>query len=199
FNILLQVMDDGVLTDSLGHKGDFKNTILIMTSNVGARDIRNVSSFGFTNTATDDKQQNIINKINDELKRTFNPEFLNRIDDIVYFKQFDSEAAAKIVELSLNELVAKLAERQIEFQLTEGAKKFIAEKGFDPLYGARPLKRAIQKYIEDPIADELIKGTFKDGSIIQIKMKNKNELSFTEIGRKDLIKKEGPKKDVEIE
>ncbi len=199
FNLLLQVMDDGVLTDSLGHKVDFKNTILIMTSNVGARDIRNVTSFGFTNSATDDKQQNIKNKITVELKRTFNPEFLNRIDDIVFFKQFDNEAAAKIVELSLKELSAKLAERQIEFQLTDGAKKFIAEKGFDPLYGARPLKRAIQKYIEDPIADELIKGTFKDGSIIQIKMKNKNELSFTEIGHKEGVEEKGPKKDVKIE
>ncbi len=181
FNILLQVMDDGVLTDSLGHKVDFKNTILIMTSNIGVRDLRNTSAFGFTNTDTDDKSQNIKNKISDELKRVFNPEFLNRVDDVIYFKQFDSNDAIKIVELALGDLKQKLKEHELDFQLSEGAKKFIAEKGFDPLYGARPLKRSIQKYIEDPIADEIIKGKFSAGSMILIKMKNKNQLSFTEI------------------
>ena len=187
FNILLQVMDDGILTDSLGHKVDFKNTILIMTSNIGARDIRNASSFGFTNAATDNKSNNIKNKISDELKRAFNPEFLNRVDDIIYFQQFVSEDAVKIIDLALEELLTKLEDRSITIHLSDGAKKFLADKGFDPLYGARPLKRAIQKYIEDPIADEIIKGTFQDGCSIQIKMKNKNELSFTKVeDKKDL-------------
>ncbi len=185
FNILLQVMDDGMLTDSLGHKVDFKNTIIIMTSNIGVKDLRNANSFGFANEKDGDNFERIKTKIEGELKRVFNPEFLNRLDDIVYFRQFTQPDALKIVELVLQDLVKKLKERKIEFQLTEGAKKFIAEHGFDPLYGARPLRRAIQKYIEDPIADELIKGTFSNGSIIQIKMKNKNELSFTEIGRKE--------------
>ena len=185
FNILLQVLDEGHLTDSLGHKVDFKNTVLIMTSNIGVRDLRNVSSFGFTNIETENTMENIKTKISDELKRLFNPEFLNRVDDIVYFKQLNTNEAVKIVELTLKELEEKLKERNITFFLTDGAKKFIAEKGFDPMYGARPLKRAIQKYIEDPIADELLKGTFSDGSVIQIKMKNKNELSFTEIERKE--------------
>ncbi|MCD4691813.1 MAG: ATP-dependent Clp protease ATP-binding subunit, partial [Calditrichales bacterium] len=193
YNILLQIMDEGQLTDSLGHKVDFKNTILIMTSNIGVRDLKNISSYGFTDIETDDKYENIKKKISEELKRTFNPEFLNRVDDIVFFKQFDTEDAAKIVKLSLDELLLKLKERNIKFQLTEGAKKFLTEKGFDPLYGARPLKRAIQKLIEDPIVDELLKGTFNDGSIIQIKMKNKDELSLTEIDRK-----EDSTKDVEI-
>jgi ATP-dependent Clp protease ATP-binding subunit ClpC len=185
FNILLQVMDDGMLTDSLGHKVDFKNTIIIMTSNIGVKDLRNANSFGFANEKDEDNFERIKTKIEGELKRVFNPEFLNRLDDIVYFRQFTQSDALKIVELVLQDLVKKLKERKIEFQLTEGAKKFIAEHGFDPLYEARPLRRAIQKYIEDPIADELIKGTFSNGSIIQIKMKNKNELSFTEIGRKE--------------
>jgi ATP-dependent Clp protease ATP-binding subunit ClpC len=193
FNILLQIMDEGQLTDSLGHKVDFKNTILIMTSNIGVRDLKNISSYGFTDTKIDDKYENIKKKISEELKRTFNPEFLNRLDDTVFFKQFDTEDAAKIVKLSLDELLLKLKERNIKFQLTEGAKKFLTEKGFDPLYGARPLKRAIQKLIEDPIVDKLLKGTFNDGSIIQIKMKNKDELSLTEIDRK-----EDSTKDVEI-
>ncbi len=193
FNILLQVMDDGMLTDSLGHKVDFKNTIIIMTSNIGVKDLRNANRFGFANEENDDNFERIKTKIEGELKRAFNPEFLNRLDDIVYFRQFSQSDALKIVELALKDLVRKLDERKIEFQLTEGAKKFIAEHGFDPLYGARPLRRAIQKYIEDPIADELIKGTFSDGSIIQIKMKNKHELSFTEIGRK-----KDEKEDVEL-
>jgi ATP-dependent Clp protease ATP-binding subunit ClpC len=185
YNILLQIMDEGQLTDSLGHKVDFKNTILIMTSNIGVRDLKNISSYGFTDTKSDDKYENIKKKISEELKRTFNPEFINRVDDTVFFKQFDTEDAAKIVKLSLDELLLKLKERNIKFQLTEGAKKFLTEKGFDPLYGARPLKRAIQKLIEDPIVDELLKGTFNDGSVIQIKMKNKDELSLIEIDRKE--------------
>jgi ATP-dependent Clp protease ATP-binding subunit ClpC len=193
FNLLLQVMDDGVLTDSLGHKVDFKNTILIMTSNIGVRDLKNAGKFGFTTSTANDRTESIKSKIADELKRAFNPEFLNRVDDIVYFKQLETEEAVQIVELTLNELLHKLKDRKIEFQLTDGAKKYIAEKGFDPLYGARPLKRAIQKFIEDPIADELLKGTFTDGSVIQIKMKNKTELSFTEVDRK-----EDSPKDVEV-
>jgi ATP-dependent Clp protease ATP-binding subunit ClpC len=193
FNLLLQVMDDGVLTDSLGHKVDFKNTILIMTSNIGVRDLKNAGKFGFTTSTANDRTESIKSKIADELKRAFNPEFLNRVDDIVYFKQLETEEAVQIVELTLNELLHKLKDRNIEFQLTDGAKKYIAEKGFDPLYGARPLKRAIQKFIEDPIADELLKGTFTDGSVIQIKMKNKTELSFTEVDRK-----EDSPKDVEV-
>ncbi len=185
YNILLQIMDEGQLTDSLGHKVDFKNTILIMTSNIGVRDLKNISSYGFTDTKSDDKYENIKKKISEELKRTFNPEFINRVDDTVFFKQFDTEDAAKIVKLSLDELLLKLKERNIKFQLTEGAKKFLTEKGFDPLYGARPLRRAIQKLIENPIVDELLKGAFNDGSVIQIKMKNKDELSLIEIDRKE--------------
>lgn len=193
FNLLLQVMDDGTLTDSLGHKVDFKNTILIMTSNLGVRDIKNTERFGFASSTAESRTENIKAKITDELKRAFNPEFLNRVDDIVFFKQFENEDALKIVDLVLNEVLVKLKEHKIDFQLTDGAKKFLAEKGFDPLYGARPLKRAIQKYIEDPIADELLKGNFTDGSCIQIKMKNKIELSFNEIDRK-----EDSKEDVEV-
>ena len=114
-------------------------------------------------------------KISDELKRLFNPEFLNRIDDIVFFHQLEMSDTLKIVDIVLREMSDKVADQKIQFVLTEGAKKFIAENGFDPVNGARPLKRAIQKYIEDPIADEILKGTFGEGSIIQIKMKNKSE------------------------
>ncbi len=185
FNLLLQVLDEGHLTDSLGHKVDFKNTILIMTSNIGIKDIENMASFGFTHKKNENKFENMKNKLSEELKRTFNPEFLNRVDDIIYFKQLTLNETVKIVDLTIKDILKKLKERNIQFHLTDGAKKFIAEKGFDPVYGARQLKRSIQKNIEDPIADELLKGTFSDGSVIQIKLKNKNELSFIEIDRKE--------------
>jgi ATP-dependent Clp protease ATP-binding subunit ClpC len=183
FNILLQVLDEGHLTDSLGRRVDFKNTILIMTSNIGAREIKKNLSYGFTAPDSKDDFDKMKDKISDELKRIFNPEFLNRIDDVVFFHQLSMEDTIKIVEIVLREMSDKVADKKIQFVLTEGAKKFIAEKGFDPVNGARPLKRAIQKYIEDPIADEILKGTFGEGSVIQIKMKNKSELGFTEISR----------------
>jgi len=182
FNILLQVLDEGHLTDSLGRRVDFKNTILIMTSNIGAREIKKNMSYGFSSDETEDKFDKMKTKISDELKRIFNPEFLNRVDDVIFFHSLELEEATKIVGLVLQEMSQKVADRKMQFVLSEGAKKFIAEKGFDPVNGARPLKRAIQKYIEDPIADEILQGNFTEGSIIQIKMKNKNELGFTEIG-----------------
>jgi ATP-dependent Clp protease ATP-binding subunit ClpC len=183
FNILLQVLDEGHLTDSLGRKVDFKNTILIMTSNVGAREIKKNLSYGFTAQDGKDEFDKMKDKISDELKRIFNPEFLNRIDDVVFFHQLSMEDSMKIVEIVLTEMSDKVADRKMQFVLTEGAKKFIAENGFDPVNGARPLKRTIQKFIEDPIADEILKGNFGEGSIIQIKMKKKNELSFQQIGK----------------
>ncbi|TFH02246.1 MAG: ATP-dependent Clp protease ATP-binding subunit [Calditrichales bacterium] len=184
FNILLQVLDEGHLTDSLGHKVDFKNTILIMTSNVGTRGIKNDLNYGFASDDHSNDHNKIKGKINDELKRLFNPEFLNRIDDVVFFKQLTFADTLKIVDIVLEDIAHKLADRDIKLVLTAGAKKIIAENGFDPVNGARPLKRAIQKYLEDPIADEILRGNFKDGSVIQIKMKNKTELGFYEISRK---------------
>jgi len=183
FNILLQVLDEGHLTDSLGRRVDFKNTILIMTSNIGAREIKKNMSYGFQSDSSIDDFDKMKGKISDELKRIFNPEFLNRIDDIVFFHQLSMKDSMKIVDIVLREMSDKVADRKMQFVLTDGAKKFIAENGFDPVNGARPLKRAIQKYIEDPIADELLRGKFGEGSIIQIKMKNKTELSFHEIGK----------------
>jgi len=194
FNILLQVLDEGHLTDSLGRRVDFKNTILIMTSNVGAREIKKNMSYGFQSDGGGDDFDKMKSKISDELKRLFNPEFLNRIDDVVFFHQLGMKDSMKIVDIVLREMSGKVADRKMQFVLTEGAKKFIAENGFDPVNGARPLKRAIQKYIEDPIADEILRGKFGEGSVIQIKMKNKTELGFYEIG-----KTEDKKSDVSVD
>ncbi len=183
FNLLLQVMDEGHLTDSLGHKVDFKNTILIMTSNIGVKYLKNTGGYGFTTESTSGSFENMKKKIFDEMRNAFNPEFLNRVDETVVFKQFTEDDSMKIVELTLEEVLKKLIDKKINFNLTDGAKKFLVEKGFDPMYGARPLKRAIQKHIEDPIADELLKGKFRDGSTIQIKIKG-NELHFSEMSNK---------------
>ncbi len=181
FNILLQVLDEGQLTDSLGRRVDFRNTILILTSNVGTREIKKNVAFGFTETKDDAEHGVMTEKIQTELKRLFNPEFLNRLDELIFFRQLQKRDVIKIVELLVQEIVDRLKERNIELQLTEGAKEFIANQGYDPVLGARPLRRAIQKYIEDPLADEILKGKFQEGSVIKVKMKNKNELGFYEV------------------
>ncbi len=178
FNILLQVLDDGQLTDSLGRKVDFRNTILIMTSNVGTREIKKNISIGFSQKVDETEHNVMRDKISTELKRLFNPEFLNRLDDFIFFRKLLKKEIVKIVDLLISEIGQRLLERNITLELSDGAKEFIAEQGYDPILGARPLKRAIQKYIEDPLADEILREKFADGSTIRVKMKNKKELTF---------------------
>lgn len=190
FNILLQVLDEGQLTDSLGRKVDFRNTILILTSNVGTRDIKKNVSMGFSQ-GTDDSEHGVMTaKIDAEMKRLFNPEFLNRLDELIFFRRLPKKDVFKIVELLVNEMAGRLLEHNITLELTEGAKEFVATHGYDPVMGARPLKRAIQKYIEDPLADEILKGNYSEGSAIKIKMKNKNELGFYEVSKNIDIEEE---------
>jgi ATP-dependent Clp protease ATP-binding subunit ClpC len=178
FNLLLQVLDEGQLTDSLGRKVDFRNTILILTSNIGTREIKKNISIGFSQSEDDSEHGVMKEKITVELKRIFNPEFLNRLDDYIFFRKLTKKEILKIVDLLVTEMSGRLLERNITLELTGGAKEFIADQGFDPILGARPLKRAIQKNVEDPLADEILKEKFTDGSTIKIKMKNKNELGF---------------------
>jgi len=178
FNILLQVLDEGQLTDSLGRKVDFRNTILIMTSNVGTREIKKNISIGFSQREEDSDHNVMREKITQELKRLFNPEFLNRLDDYIFFRKLTKKEIVKIVDLLIEEIGLRLMERNITLELSDSAKEFIADQGYDPILGARPLKRALQKYIEDPLADEILKEKFADGSVIKIKMKNKKELTF---------------------
>jgi ATP-dependent Clp protease ATP-binding subunit ClpC len=181
FNILLQVLDEGQLTDSLGRKVDFRNTILILTSNVGARDIKKNVSMGFSQGKEDEEHNVMREKINEEMKRLFNPEFINRLDELIFFRRLKKKEVTRIIDLMVDEMTRRLAEHEITVELTDGAKEFLVNHGYDPIYGARPLKRAIQKYIEDPLADEILKGRFTKGSTIKIKMKNRNELTFTDI------------------
>ncbi|AYK06228.1 ATP-dependent Clp protease ATP-binding subunit [Brevibacillus sp. 7WMA2] len=168
FNILLQVLDDGRLTDSKGRTVDFRNTVVIMTSNVGASMIRKNSSLGFTTNDSEKKYQDMKDKVMDELKRSFRPEFLNRIDEIIVFHSLEQEHIEKIVTLMTEDLRKRLVEQEIDFKLSEEAKKILAKEGFDPAYGARPLRRAIQRNIEDRLSEELLKGTITKGDTVQI-------------------------------
>jgi ATP-dependent Clp protease ATP-binding subunit ClpC len=180
FNILLQVLDDGILTDSLGRKVDFRNTIIIMTSNIGARDIRNMGKgIGFSSSEGAFDYAQMKSTIQDALKKVFNPDFLNRIDDVLTFRPLEKEDIFKIIDLLANELFSRIRALGYELELTKGAKDFISDKGFDQKYGARPLRRAIQKYVEDPLAEELLEKSHPEGSLIKIKMnKSRDGLAF---------------------
>ena len=168
FNMLLQVMDDGFLTDSLGRKINFQNTILIMTSNIGARQVKDFGKgLGFE-TASQKAQSSDIEKsvIQKELKKIFSPEFLNRIDDIVIFNTLEKKDIRKIVDIELIKLIERINNLGYKIEISDSAKEFIVEKGFDRKYGARPLNRAIQKYIEDLLAENVVTNKIKEGDKI---------------------------------
>jgi ATP-dependent Clp protease ATP-binding subunit ClpC len=181
FNLLLQVLDEGFLTDSLGRKVDFRNTIIIMTSNIGSRQLKDFGAgVGFA-TAAKDKAIDLNAKgvIENALKRFFSPEFLNRIDDVIVFNSLEREDIAKILELSVGELMSRIRQIGFDIKLTDSAKLFLADKGFDADFGARPLNRAIQKYLEDPLAEEILKTEVKDGDILIVDLDaKKEELTF---------------------
>ena len=181
FNMLLQVLDDGFLTDSLGRRIDFSNTIIIMTSNIGARKLKDFGTgVGFGTAAQ--KQQESANArgvIENALKKAFAPEFLNRIDDVVVFNTLEKEDIDKIIDIELAKLLERISELGYHLKLSKKARSFIAEKGFDKQYGARPLKRAIQKYVEDAIAEEIIKSNIQEGDSITMDIgKNDTELKI---------------------
>jgi ATP-dependent Clp protease ATP-binding subunit ClpC len=168
FNILLQVLDDGILTDGLGRRVDFRNTIIIMTSNIGVRDLKDFGAgIGFANRAKLDNQDEIMKStIQSALKKAFSPEFLNRLDDVVVFNSLSKEDIFKIIDISLGKLFHRITDLGYKIELTEKAKDFLANKGYDQQYGARPLNRAIQKYLEDAIAEEILKGDLSEGDVI---------------------------------
>lgn len=182
FNILLQLMDDGVLTDSFGRKVDFKNTILIMTSNLGTRQIRDGKTVGFDAERVDTSYDGIKKKILDELKKTFNPELLNRIDETIIFRPLDKNHIKEIIEILIADTAKQLAEKGISFNLTEDAKEFLADKGFEPEYGARPLKRALRKYLEDPLSEEILRGQYAGDCDLVIGV-GEDKLTFTFNGK----------------
>lgn len=174
FNLLLQALDDGIMTDSLGRKIDFKNTIIIMTSNIGSRDLKEFGTgVGFKTAAkTRQADEHAKSVIQNALKRAFAPEFLNRIDDIILFNSLTQEDIHKIIDIELSGLIKRIEQNGYLLKITEEAKNFIAEKGFDTQFGARPLKRAIQKYIEDPLAEEIINAKLLPGDTILLGIQN---------------------------
>jgi ATP-dependent Clp protease ATP-binding subunit ClpC len=160
FNILLQLFDDGQLTDSFGRKVDFKNTVIIMTSNIGTKQIRDDKTVGFDSAAVDGSYDGLRKKIIEEVKKLFNPELFNRVDEMIVFHKLDRGHITQIIDIMVTDFARQLAEKGISFHLTPEAKEFLTNKGFDPTYGARPLKRALQRHLEDPLAEEILKGQY---------------------------------------
>ena len=182
FNILLQVLDDGRLTDNLGHTVDFKNTVVIMTSNVGTSDIRKGGTLGFLAKGEELSYEEVKEKVMNAMKKTFRPEFLNRLDEIIVFHPLEREDLLKIVNIMLEEVKVRLGERDMKLKLTSSSKDFLIEKGYDPTFGARPLQRTIRRYIEDPLSSKVLMGKFKEGDTILVKMTNEM-LAFTKEGK----------------
>jgi len=191
FNILLQLLDEGRLTDSYGRKVSFKNTVLIMTSNIGANLLKKSGAIGFKTQKEEETYQAMKDRLLGEVKKTFKPEFLNRIDDVIVFRSLNRKDLEQIVEIEVKEVVERMEEKNIEMVLDNKAKNFLIDEGFNKLFGARPLKRVIQKYLENPLAEELLAGSFKDGDKVKItKLKGEKELKFAKGPRTEPIKKQ---------
>ena len=183
FNTLLQIMDDGRLTDGHGRTVNFKNTVVIMTSNAGADIIKRESQLGFAtrkDKATAQKQsyEDMKKKVTGEIQKAFRPEFLNRLDDIIVFHELTVEQLRKIVDLMIKDLEGRLAERKIGLELSEKAKSWLSKEGYDPVYGARPLRRVIERYMENPLSSKVLRGELKEGDTVKVDIDKENKLTF---------------------
>jgi ATP-dependent Clp protease ATP-binding subunit ClpC len=177
-HLLLQILEDGKVTDSLGRKIDFRNTIIIMTSNAGADLIRRQTTMGFGAPKDTQDYETMREKILEETKRVFKPEFLNRLDEIIVFRTLNKPDLLKIVDLEVDKVKRRLKLKEIEIVLDEPAHEFVINKGYDPTYGARPMRRAVERYLEDPLAEELLKGTVKAGDIVEVSVAGDDKLGF---------------------
>ena len=181
FNMLLQILDDGHITDSLGRRIDFRHTIIIMTSNIGSRQLKDFGQgVGFgTSSKKEQADANAKSVIENALKKSFAPEFLNRIDDVIIFNALDRDDIHKIIDIELEKLLSRISGLGYQLKLSDSAKDYIVDKGFDAKYGARPLKRAIQKYIEDALASEIVNANLNENDVIYMDLdKKKNELTI---------------------
>ena len=193
FNILLQVFEDGQLTDGLGNTVDFKNVILIMTSNIGARHLQKKQGLGFQSDREDMVSDKVEELVKQEVKKTFNPEFLNRLDEIILFQSLNDADLLQIVELLVQQLNANLAQKSITISVTEDAKKWILDKTLvDRSYGARPLRRALQRYVEDPLSEALIAGQFTQRPAFLEVYLDQNQLFYRPISKSDEATEEKP-------
>lgn len=194
FNLLLQVLDEGRLTDSMGRRIDFKNTILIMTSNIGTRQLKDFGTgVGFATGASQAEQEHAV--IRKALNKAFSPEFLNRIDDIVMFDQLSRDAIYRIIDIELRGFYKRLGDLGYSLELSDEAKNFIAESGYDPQFGARPLKRAIQKYLEDELAELILSSSLQSGNQVLIGFDSENRKITTTVRAKEL---EAPKPEAQL-
>ncbi|MDD3088338.1 MAG: ATP-dependent Clp protease ATP-binding subunit [Candidatus Omnitrophica bacterium] len=175
FNLLLQLLDEGRLTDSYGRKVSFKNTILIMTSNIGANLLKKTGSLGFKGQKEHETYEDMKERLLEEVKKTFKPEFLNRVDDVIVFRSLNMMDLETIVEIEVKDVQERLKEKNIAIKLDEKAKKFLIGRGFDKAFGARPLKRTIQRFLENPLAEEILSGKIKDGSDVKVTVKSGKE------------------------
>jgi ATP-dependent Clp protease ATP-binding subunit ClpC len=180
-HLLLQVLEEGTVTDSLGRKIDFRNTIIILTSNVGAELIKKQTSLGFGAPKHDESYGTMQEKILEETKRVFKPEFLNRLDDIIVFHTLSKEMLTKIVDLEVTKVIGRIRDKEITLTLDESAHALLIEKGYDPTYGARPMRRAVERYLEDPMAEEILRGSFKAGDKVVV-TRDGEKLSFKVAG-----------------
>jgi ATP-dependent Clp protease ATP-binding subunit ClpC len=179
WNALLQILDDGRMTDGQGNVVDFRNTILIMTSNLGTEYVKKGGTLGFLQAQADGEERESHDKIEKALKGTFRPEFLNRIDEIIMFSPLSIEDMEQIVDLQMKEVQDRLSEFHIQVELTEQARKWLAKEGYDPAFGARPLRRAIQKHVESPLSVDLLAGKYKDGATVLVDVDaKKNQITF---------------------
>ncbi|MEM9186907.1 MAG: AAA family ATPase, partial [Planctomycetota bacterium] len=183
FNMLLQLMEEGRLTDSFGRNVDFRNTIVIMTTNAGAEVIKDGAGFGFQTTGDDDdaSYESTKTRVMDEIEKVFRPEFINRVNDIIVFRHLTKDNLKEVVDLELSKVRGRLAEKGLAIELSDDAKDFLVRKGSNTDYGARPLRRSIEQYIEDPLAEELLKGEFAGKDTIKVEVKkvgDKKQLNF---------------------
>jgi ATP-dependent Clp protease ATP-binding subunit ClpC len=169
-HLLLQILEDGKITDSLGRKIDFRNTIIIMTSNVGAEILRRQTTMGFAATKPlgEHEFEAMRDRLLEEAKKVFKPEFINRLDDIIVFHQLTKADLMQIVELEVAKVLHRVKGKDVHIELEPSAKEFLIEKGYDPQYGARPMRRAVERYLEDPFAEELLRGNVKPGDVVQV-------------------------------
>ena len=188
FNMLLQLMEEGRLTDSFGRSVDFRNTIVIMTTNAGADAIKNESAFGFQKPDDDASYDSMKTRVMDEIEKVFRPEFINRVNDVIVFRHLTEENLKHVVELEVSKVRERLSEKGFELDLTDEAKAFLVKKGSNTDYGARPLRRAIESFIEDPLAEELLKGEFAGKDTIRVEVKkvgDKKQLTFEGLQTKE--------------
>jgi ATP-dependent Clp protease ATP-binding subunit ClpC len=179
WNMLLQILEEGKLTDSLGRVVNFRNTIILMTSNVGSDTLKKSATLGFAPITDESSYERARERVLEEAKKMFRPEFLNRLDDLIVFRSFTKPDLIQILSLEVEKVLERLRKKNLKLELDEKAKEFLVEKGYDPQYGARPMRRAVERFFEDPLAEEILKGVLHEGELIQVTA-NKEKLLFNQ-------------------